>query len=82
MSRSRRTRRQITDPKDQKLIENFNTISEQDGLAFYPDWPVARLLRRAGLRLPGADQRSKSPDQVLDAIAKPYDEGVKEITGK
>ena len=25
---------------------------------------------------------SKTPDQVLDAIAKPYDDGVKEITGK
>jgi raffinose/stachyose/melibiose transport system substrate-binding protein len=25
---------------------------------------------------------SKTPDQVLDAIAKPYGEGVKEITGK
>ena len=26
--------------------------------------------------------RSKTPDEVLDAIAKPYQDGVEEITGK
>lgn len=30
----------ITDPKSQELIENFNVVLEGDGLAFYPDWPV------------------------------------------
>ena len=29
----------------------------------------------------GLINQSKSPDQVLDAMAKPYQDGVKEITG-
>jgi raffinose/stachyose/melibiose transport system substrate-binding protein len=30
----------ITDPKNKELIKNFDTLSQQDGLAFYPDWPT------------------------------------------
>ncbi|GAB4055215.1 ABC transporter substrate-binding protein [Catellatospora paridis] len=73
---------QITDPKNQKLIENFNTISQQDGLAFYPDWPVPGYYDVLVSGFQSLINGSKTPDQVLDAIAKPYGEGVKEITGK
>ena len=72
----------ITDPKNQKLIENFNTISEQDGLAFYPDWPVPGYYDVLVSGFQCLINQSKTPDQVLDAIASPYDEGVKEITGR
>ncbi|MFD0782565.1 ABC transporter substrate-binding protein [Micromonospora azadirachtae] len=72
----------ITDPKNKKLIENFNVISQQDGLAFYPDWPVPGYYDVLVSGFQGLINGSKKPDQVLDAIAKPYDDGVKEITGK
>jgi raffinose/stachyose/melibiose transport system substrate-binding protein len=71
----------ITDPKDKKLIENFNTISSNDGLAFYPDWPVPGYYDVLVAGFQGLINGSKTPDQVLDSIAKPYEEGVKEITG-
>jgi len=73
---------QITDPKNKKLIENFNTISSQDGLAFYPDWPVPGYYDVLVSGFQSLINGSKTPDQVLEAIAKPYDDGVKEITGK
>ncbi|MEV6368873.1 extracellular solute-binding protein [Micromonospora musae] len=72
----------ITDPKNKKLIENFNVISQQDGLAFYPDWPVPGYYDVLVGGFQGLINGSKKPDQVLDTIAKPYAEGVKEITGK
>jgi len=71
----------ITDPKDQKLIENFNTISSNDGLAFYPDWPVPGYYDVLVAGFQGLINGSKTPNQVLDSIAKPYEEGVQEITG-
>ncbi|MEV5691950.1 ABC transporter substrate-binding protein [Micromonospora globbae] len=73
---------QISDPKDKKLIENFNTVSQQDGLAFYPDWPVPGYYDVLVSGFQGLINGSRTPDQVLDAIAKPYADGVKEITGK
>jgi raffinose/stachyose/melibiose transport system substrate-binding protein len=73
---------QISDPKDKKLIENFNTVSQQDGLAFYPDWPVPGYYDVLVSGFQSLINGSKTPDQVLDAIAKPYGDGVKEITGK
>ncbi|RLP86616.1 MULTISPECIES: ABC transporter substrate-binding protein [unclassified Micromonospora] len=72
----------ISDPKDRKLIEDFNTVSKQDGLAFYPDWPVPGYYDVLVSGFQGLINGSKSPDQVLDSIAKPYADGVKEITGK
>jgi raffinose/stachyose/melibiose transport system substrate-binding protein len=69
----------IEDPKDQKLIENFNTISDQDGLAFYPDWPVPGYYDVLVSGFQGLINQSKSPDEVLDSIEKPYQEGVGDI---
>ena len=72
----------ISDPKDRKLIGDFNTVSKQDGLAFYPDWPVPGYYDVLVGGFQALINGSKSPDQVLDTIAKPYADGVKEITGK
>ena len=36
---------------------NFNTVAEQDGLAFYPDWPAPNFYDAAGRRAPGARER-------------------------
>ncbi|GGM57523.1 sugar ABC transporter substrate-binding protein [Micromonospora sonchi] len=70
----------ISDEKDRKLIENFNTVSSQDGLAFYPDWPVPGYYDVLVSGFQGLINQSRSPEEVLDAIAKPYHDGVAEIT--
>ncbi|MEV4713857.1 extracellular solute-binding protein [Micromonospora sp. NPDC049374] len=69
----------INDPKDRKLIEDFNTVSSQDGLAFYPDWPVPGYYDVLVSGFQGLINQSRSPAQVLDAIAEPYQDGVAEI---
>ncbi|TDB80717.1 ABC transporter substrate-binding protein [Micromonospora sp. KC721] len=69
----------IKDPKDRKLIEDFNRVSSQDGLAFYPDWPVPGYYDVLVSGFQGLINQSRSPEQVLDAIAKPYQDGVAEI---
>lgn len=65
----------ITDPSSKELIENFNKVSDQDGLAFYPDWPVPGFYDV----LVSATQKlitgSGTPDQVLDELQKAYDAG-------
>jgi raffinose/stachyose/melibiose transport system substrate-binding protein len=71
----------ITDPKNQRLIANFNQVKDSDGLAFYPDWPVPGYYDVLVSGFQGLINRSKTSDQVLDAIAGPYQDGVKEITG-
>ena len=47
----------ITDEKSAELIANFNALTERDGIAFYPDWPTADVLRRAERGPAGARQR-------------------------
>jgi raffinose/stachyose/melibiose transport system substrate-binding protein len=69
----------ITDPKNQKLITDFNTVNQADGLAFYPDWPVPGYYDVLVSGFQGLINGSKTPDQVLTSIAKPYEEGVDEI---
>jgi raffinose/stachyose/melibiose transport system substrate-binding protein len=69
----------ITDPKNQKLITDFNTVNQADGLAFYPDWPVPGYYDVLVSGFQALINGSKTPDQVLTSIAKPYQEGVDEI---
>jgi raffinose/stachyose/melibiose transport system substrate-binding protein len=66
----------VTDEKSRELIDNFQTLSENDGLAFYPDWPVPGyydVLVSATQKLITDDA---SPDEVLDEIATPYQDHV------
>ncbi|MCX4762528.1 extracellular solute-binding protein [Streptomyces sp. NBC_01275] len=66
----------VTDPKAKELIANFNTLSDRDGLAFYPDWPVPGfydvLVSETQKLLTGGEK----PDAYLDALQKAYDKGV------
>jgi raffinose/stachyose/melibiose transport system substrate-binding protein len=71
----------VTDPKNQRLIANFNTIQADDGLAFYPDWPVPGYYDVLVSGFQGLINQTKTSDQVLQSIAGPYQDGVKEITG-
>ncbi len=66
----------ITDPQIQGLIENFNTIVETDGLAFYPDWPVPGYYDVLVSGVQELIAGSMSPDEFLTYIEGPYAEQV------
>lgn len=67
---------QITDEKNKELIANFNAIAEQDGLAFYPDWAAPGYYDVLVAGVQELINGSKTPSQMLDHIAKPYQDHV------
>ena len=71
----------ITDEKSKELIDNFNTLTGQDGLAFYPDWPTATFYDELNAALQELVNGTKSPEEFLDQLQKNYDDGVADITG-
>jgi raffinose/stachyose/melibiose transport system substrate-binding protein len=64
----------IKDAKNKELIGNFNAVSAQDGLAFYPDWPVPGYYDVLVSGVQELINGSKKPPEVLDELAKPYQE--------
>jgi raffinose/stachyose/melibiose transport system substrate-binding protein len=64
------------------MTENFATLLKQDGLAFYPDWPVPGYYDVLVSSLQGLINQSKDPSAVLASLAKPYQDGVKEMQSK
>ncbi|MQA85317.1 MAG: extracellular solute-binding protein [Streptosporangiales bacterium] len=69
----------ITDEKSKELIDNFTTLADADGLAYYPDWPAPGyydVLVSATQKLING---SATPQQALDEIAKPYEENLANI---
>jgi len=69
----------ITDPKSKELIDNFNAISSSDGLAFYPDWPAPGYYDVLVGGVQALINGSKTPDRVLDEIAKPYNDNLADL---
>jgi raffinose/stachyose/melibiose transport system substrate-binding protein len=69
----------ITDPKSQELIANFNTLTDQDGLAFYPDWPAPTFYDQLNAGLQELVNGTKSPDDVLTQLGDDYQSGVDDI---
>jgi len=70
---------QIKNPKVQELNQNFATIVKNDGLSFYPDWPVPGYYDV----LVSASQdivSGKAPSDVLDTIGKFYNDNKPAIT--
>jgi raffinose/stachyose/melibiose transport system substrate-binding protein len=65
----------ITDERTRELTENFQAILDEDGLAFYPDWPVAGYYDVIVSELQSLVNRSKTPSEVLDGLQSSYDEG-------
>lgn len=65
----------ITDPKSKALIDNFNVLSERDGLAFYPDWPVPGYYDVLVSETQKLITNSEQPDGYLDALQEAYDKG-------
>ncbi|KKD05262.1 ABC transporter substrate-binding protein [Streptomyces sp. WM6386] len=65
----------ITDAKSKALIDNFNVLSERDGLAFYPDWPVPGYYDVLVSETQKLITSSEKPDGYLDALQEAYDKG-------
>lgn len=66
----------VTDPQAKNLIADFNTLSAKDGLAFYPDWPVAGFYDVLVSETQKLITGSERPDAFLSALQKAYDKGV------
>ncbi len=70
---------QITDSKVKELIQNFATVVKEDGLAFYPDWPVPGYYDTLVSNVQDLISGAKTPTQFLDAIAGPYQENLANV---
>jgi raffinose/stachyose/melibiose transport system substrate-binding protein len=69
----------ITNPKAQELIANFNKLNGSDGLAFYPDWPAPGYYDVLVAGLQNLINGTKSPEQVLGDLAKPYNDNLASV---
>ncbi|MEU9285045.1 extracellular solute-binding protein [Streptomyces sp. NPDC048275] len=65
----------VSDPQAKSLIADFNTLSDQDGLAFYPDWPVAGFYDVLVSETQKLITGSEDPDGYLSALQEAYDKG-------
>lgn len=65
---------QIGDPKVKELIQNFTTINQSNGLAYYPDWPAPGYYDVLVSQVQELIAGTKTPAQTLDGIAGPYNE--------
>ena len=72
----------ITDPKSQELIANFNTLLDRDGLAFYPDWPTPTFYDQLVAGTQELVNGTTTPDEMLTTLGDQYQSGVDDITGK
>lgn len=72
----------ITDDKTRELTENFQAILDDDGLAFYPDWPVPGYYDTIVSQLQSLINRSKTPEQVLDGMESAYTDGKADLLGE
>jgi len=71
----------ITDPKSIELISNFNTLTERDGIGFYPDWPTATFYDELNAALQELVNDTKSPADVQEQLGEQYQSGVDDIVG-
>ncbi|HEX6344428.1 ABC transporter substrate-binding protein [Umezawaea sp.] len=65
---------QPTDPAVRTLIDEFDTLVANDGLAYYPDWPAPGFYAVFVSATQKLITGGATPDQVLDEVAKPYAE--------
>ncbi|WP_189320329.1 extracellular solute-binding protein [Streptomyces flaveus] len=66
----------ITDPQAKTLISNFDSLTQKDGLAFYPDWPVPGFYDVLVSETQKLITGSASPDDYLTALQEAYDKDV------
>lgn len=72
----------ITDPNTKTLQENFDQIVKNDGLAFYPDWPVAGFYDQLVSFGQTIVNGSKAPADALKDLGAFYDSGRKDLVGE
>ena len=70
----------IADPKSKELIDNFNTLTARDGLAFYPDWPAPTFYDQLNAGLQELVNGTKSSKDVLTELGAEYQAGIDDIT--
>ena len=70
----------ITDEKSAELISNFNTLTDRDGIAYYPDWPTPTFYDELNAGLQELVNGTKSAGEVQKQIGEQYQAGVDEIT--
>ncbi len=71
----------ITDEKSAELIANFNTLTERDGIAFYPDWPTPTFYDELNAGLQELVNGTKTPAEVQQQLGEQYQAGVDDIVG-
>ena len=67
----------LTQIEDEKILElnaAFASIVENDGLAFYPDWPVPGFMDVLGAGLQELLNGSMSPSSFLDSLSDEYND--------
>ena len=68
-----------SDPKVAELTKSFSSILSQDGLAFYPDWPVPGYYDVIVAQLQGLANGNKDAKATLDGLGKAYVDGKKDL---
>lgn len=71
----------ITDEKTRAFTEVFETINANDGLAFYPDWPVPGFYDVLVSAMQSLANQSKAPAEVLSDLESAYVEGKADLVG-
>lgn len=66
----------ITDAKSKALIEDYTTLTESDGLAYYPDWPANGFYDSMTSETQKLLTDSAEPADVLESLQAEYDENV------
>jgi raffinose/stachyose/melibiose transport system substrate-binding protein len=66
----------ITDEKSRELISNFQTLSDNDGLAFYPDWPWPGGYDGWVSATQKIMTGDAAPDEALDDVSLQYQDYV------
>ena len=64
----------ITDPVGKQDAQLFNQLVAQDGLGFYPDWPVPGFYDLMLKSTQAAIGKTITPEQFADRIKQAYDE--------
>lgn len=72
----------IEDEKTREMTENFAAVNEADGLAFYPDWPVAGFYDQVVSAMQSLINDSKTPQEVLAELGEAYATGRADLTGE
>jgi len=65
----------ITDEKVKELTTNFTSVLDQDGLAFYPDWPVPGYYDVIVAQLQALANGNKDVPATLEGLGKAYASG-------